>query len=205
MRQFVVFSLSRAERCPNVAPDRPDFREKASFSGKTGVKIEQFSCVERGKKWEGALVRESPPHGSKLSSFDTKSSGFSPDSSLQNTSNLASFLYFAQILRNSKKRPPSEQKTILSVAGETKGYFIFTEFPGCDRPIFCVQLLDILSSFVAVWRCRIVRFLLDLSQKSGCFCVLRLQFFRCRALSSEDLVHTRELQDLPSKLREKSR
>ena len=79
------------------------------------------------------------------------------------------------------------------------------DFPGCDRPIFCVQLLDILSSYLALWRCRIVRFLLDMSQKSGCFCVLRLQFLRCGALSSEDLVHTRELQDLPSKLREKSR
>ena len=78
-------------------------------------------------------------------------------------------------------------------------------YPRCDRPIFCVQLLDILSSYLALWRCRIVRFLLNLSQKSGCSCVLRLRFLRCRGLSSEDLLHTRELQDLPSRLREKSR
>ena len=77
--------------------------------------------------------------------------------------------------------------------------------PGCDRPIFCVQLLDILSSYLALRRCRVVRFLLDLSQKSGCSCVLRLQFLRCRALSSEDLLRTRELQDLPPRLRKKRR
>ncbi len=47
-----------------------------------------------------------------------------------------------------------------------------------------------------------VEFVRFLSQKSGCFCVLRLQFLRCKALSSEDLVHTRELQDLPPKLRD---
>ncbi len=85
------------------------------------------------------------------------------------------------------------------------GTFSGNVVPGCDRPIFCVQLLDILSSYLALWRCRIVRFLLDLSQKSGCSCVLRLQFLRCRALSSEDLLHTRELQDLPARLREKRR
>ena len=76
-------------------------------------------------------------------------------------------------------------------------------FPGCDRPIFCVRLLDILSGFLAIWRCRVGRFLLELSQKSGCFCALRLQFFRHRALSSGDLFHTRDLQDLPPKLCEK--
>ena len=75
--------------------------------------------------------------------------------------------------------------------------------PECDRPIFCVRLLDILSGFLAIWRCRVRRFLLESSQKSGCFRVLRLQFFRHRALSSRDLFHARDLQDLPPELCEK--
>ena len=44
---------------------------------------------------------------------------------------------------------------------------------------------------------------MELSQKSGCFRVLRLQFFRHRALSNGDLFHTRDLQDLPPKSCEK--
>ena len=75
--------------------------------------------------------------------------------------------------------------------------------PECDRPIFCVRLLDILSGFVAFWRCRVGRFLLEVSQKGGCFCLFRLQFFRHRTLSSGDLFRTRDLQDLPPKLCEK--
>ena len=93
-----IFSLPR-RKVPKLGSGVVQiFAKDLRFVASSGVKIEQFSCVERGKKWEGALVRESPPHGSKLSSFDTKSSGFSPDSSLRNTSNLASFLHFAQIL-----------------------------------------------------------------------------------------------------------
>ena len=68
-----------------------------------------------------------------------------------------------------------------------------------------VQKLGKLVDFVPHLRCRIVRFLLKLFQKSGCLEVFRLQFLCCRALSSEDLFHIRELQDLPPKLREKSR
>ena len=48
-----------------------------------------------------------------------------------------------------------------------------------------------------------LRFLLEFSQKSGCFCALRLQFLCHRALSNGDLFHTRDLQDLPPKLCEK--
>ena len=69
-----------------------------------------------------------------------------------------------------------------------------------DSDRFCPIIGDILSIYLALWRGRIVRFLLDLSQKSGCSCALRLQFLRCRALSGEDLFHTGELQDLPPKL-----
>ncbi len=93
-----IFSLPR-RKVPKLGSGVVQiFAKNLRFLASSGVKIEQFSCVERGKKQEVALVRESPPRDSKLSSFDHKSSGFSPDSSLRNTSNLASFLHFAQIL-----------------------------------------------------------------------------------------------------------
>ena len=93
-----IFSLPR-RKVPKLGSGVVQiFAKKLRFLASSGVKIEQFSCVERGKKQEVALVRESPPRDSKLSSFDHKSSGFSADSSLRNTSNLASFLHFAQIL-----------------------------------------------------------------------------------------------------------
>ena len=44
---------------------------------------------------------------------------------------------------------------------------------------------------------------MEFSQKSGCFCALRLRFLCHRALSNGDLSHTRDLQDLPAKLCEK--
>ena len=93
-----IFSLPR-RKVPKLGSGVVQiFAKNLRFLASSGVKIEQFSCVERGEKQEVALVRESPPRASKLSSFDHKSSGFSPDSSLRNTSNLASFLHFAQIL-----------------------------------------------------------------------------------------------------------
>ena len=93
-----IFSLPR-RKVPKLGSGVVQiFAKNLRFVASSGVKIEQFSCVERGKKQEVALVRESPPRDSKLSSFDHKSSGFSPDSSLRNTSNSASFLHFAQIL-----------------------------------------------------------------------------------------------------------
>ena len=69
--------------------------------------------------------------------------------------------------------------------------------------MFCVQLLDILSSFVAVWRSRIVRFLLELFQKSGCSAGFKLQFLCHGVLCNGDLFHTIDLLDLPTKLCEK--
>ena len=93
-----IFSLPRRKVSKLGSGVVQIFTKNLRFVASSGVKIEQFSCVERGKKQEVALVRESPPRDSKLSSFDHKSSGFSPDSSLRNTSNLASFLHFAQIL-----------------------------------------------------------------------------------------------------------
>ena len=93
-----IFSLPR-RKVPKLGSGVVQiFAKNLRFVASSGVKIEQFSCVERGKKQEVALVRESPPRDSKLSSFEHKCSGFSPDSSLRNTSNLASFLHFAQIL-----------------------------------------------------------------------------------------------------------
>ena len=74
---------------------------------------------------------------------------------------------------------------------------------GVTDRYFVSSYLDILFSYLALWSCRIVRFLFESSQKSGCSCGLRLQFLRCGVLFSEDLFHTMELQDLPPKLRNK--
>ena len=53
---------------------------------------------------------------------------------------------------------------------------------------------DTLSSYLALWGCRVMRILLKSSQKSGCSFALRRQFIGCRTLSSEeDLLLTKEL------------
>ena len=60
-----IFSLPR-RKVPKLGSGVVQiFAKNLRFVASSGVKIEQFSCVERGKKQEVALVRESPPRDSK--------------------------------------------------------------------------------------------------------------------------------------------
>ena len=144
---MVEFYLSRAKRCPNSAPARPDFRRKVSFSCIFGDENRAILLYREGEKAGGGSGKGIVAPSVEIVIFSPQKFGifarFTPPKCLE----FGKFSVFCAKLAKPEKTTPLRAKEItLHFYSLHPLYFKLKQFP-FFLPIFLQILLTHFNSF----------------------------------------------------------